>query len=130
MTQDDVDLISSALTRRGEQFSEVLGVCLYGSWARGAARSDSDLDILLVLQGGIERFAIREWLADSALPKIDSLESLSRGKRGRWRVMLRGERELEIVAVKFGEFRGDPINAQLEAGKRWLYARPVLQAIL
>ena len=130
MTQDDVDLISNALVRTSEQFPEVLGVCLYGSWARGTARANSDLDILIILQNGVERFETEKWLSDPALPQVDKLESLSPGKRQRWGVMLKGERELEIVAIELGEFRGDPIRAQLDAGMRWLFVRPPLQDVL
>jgi predicted nucleotidyltransferase len=55
---------ATAVARACQLFGErLLGVVAYGSWARGEAGADSDVDLLVVLDGGVSltRALYREW---------------------------------------------------------------------
>jgi uncharacterized protein len=54
------ELVERAAAAFGE---ELVGVVLFGSWARGEARAGSDVDVLLIVGGGVElrRSAYLDW---------------------------------------------------------------------
>ena len=56
MALDNLSQILTDLRNRlaGELGSQMAGLYLYGSHARGKARSDSDIDILIVVNGGFD----------------------------------------------------------------------------
>lgn len=73
VTRKQNDHIIEILMKSSERLAEVLGdefvgLILFGSWARGKARADSDVDILLVLGsiGGFDaRVSIYSTLAEN-----------------------------------------------------------------
>jgi len=49
---EEVEVVLQRLIARAEQDPDVLGVILFGSWARGDAGPRSDVDVCLVLESG------------------------------------------------------------------------------
>ncbi|MFM9105687.1 MAG: nucleotidyltransferase family protein [Chloroflexota bacterium] len=47
---------------------DILAVALFGSWATGAARPDSDIDLLIVAPDSAGYFAWQDWLSDFGRP--------------------------------------------------------------
>lgn len=58
MQRDRLNIILGELRRRMEGLygDRLLRMILYGSHARGEARQDSDIDVLLVLKGGVSPY--------------------------------------------------------------------------
>jgi len=64
----------AVVTRAAQAFGDALaGVVAFGSWARGEAQADSDLDVLVVVDAGVElrRDLYRAW--DEERPVVDGL---------------------------------------------------------
>ncbi len=105
--QEAVDAVGRAAGLFGE---ELVAVAVFGSWARGEAGPDSDVDLLIVLDGGISlsRDLYRKWDEDlirwegmNVEPHFVRLPSDSRRVSGLWaEVALEGivlfERELRL----------------------------------
>jgi hypothetical protein len=51
-----------------ERQPDIIAVALFGSWATGTARPDSDIDLLIVVHDSAGYFAWQDWLSDFGKP--------------------------------------------------------------
>jgi predicted nucleotidyltransferase len=87
---------------------DVLAVGLVGSWARGAARPDSDVDLVLVVHDAAGYFAFPAWLAGFGSP-TDRLDE-RRGALRAMRVWFADGPEVEFGFVRPAWCEVDPVD--------------------
>ncbi len=63
MTLDEAERLLLAIEAWASERSDVLGLAVVGSWARGTARPDSDLDIMLLVKWPAVYRADLDWLS-------------------------------------------------------------------
>ena len=115
MREEDAERLIAGLQRWAEAESHCRALALAGSWARGTARPDSDLDLIALTSG--PGFAGRsEWLRSlvEALGfSVASVTGETWGVAHSWRVMAKGGVELELTLADVGWAR-----MPLDAGTR------------
>jgi uncharacterized protein len=88
---------------------DIVGALLVGSWARGAARMDSDLDVVVVTES--TRFAESEtWIADAVAAPAELVRTGDWGALIERRVRLASRLEVEFGFVSPSWTRIDPID--------------------
>lgn len=55
MNVGELNAIAQQYIEELQTDSNVLGIILFGSWARGNNRPDSDVDLLVIVQDGFKR---------------------------------------------------------------------------
>jgi len=99
MNSEKLEDILNLLARFAEADPEILAMALCGSWARGTARDDSDIDLSIIVKDKI-RFKDIKWLKTIGFEKInDKLEHYIDKTYGRvWsrHVFLKSGTEIEF----------------------------------
>ena len=70
MKRDKLDEILNLMLEFAKDYSEVLAFGLCGSWARGTAKSDSDIDLSILVKDKL-RFKKTDWIKELELEKIN-----------------------------------------------------------
>jgi uncharacterized protein len=70
-------LLLDAVEKWAGDRPDILAVALIGSWARGVARPDSDIDLLVIAQDTAGYFAWQDWLSDFGKPTDRARESVA-----------------------------------------------------
>ncbi|MFH9554108.1 nucleotidyltransferase domain-containing protein [Streptomyces sp. NPDC017435] len=100
--------VMDRVTRWAANRSDVVGVLLVGSWARGAARPDSDVD-LVVLSTAPARYAEDDgWLRELALGEV--LRVRGWGAVTEWRHVTASGLEIEMGIASSDWARTDPLD--------------------
>src|SRR4051794_39508591 len=97
MTPDELDDILSAFAAWAPGRDDVLAVGLVGSWARGAAREDSDVDVVVVSTDPERRANAADW--PSGLPPFETMRRRRWGMLLECRLALAASTELEVGVV-------------------------------
>jgi Nucleotidyltransferase domain len=61
MTPADVERLNAVIIDWARQMPDITGLAMIGSWARGSARPDSDLDLVLLTDLQSELRRDRDW---------------------------------------------------------------------
>jgi predicted nucleotidyltransferase len=105
----EVERVLAAFAAWAPARADVVAVGLVGSWARGTARMDSDVDVVVVSSGPDERAAAAGWPGQ--------LRAAAEVRRRRWGVLLEtrletaGGLEVEIGVVPVEWTAVDPVDA-------------------
>jgi hypothetical protein len=103
-----IEQLLSQVTAWAHQRPDIRGVALVGSWARGAVRPDSDVD-LVVLTTCPDRYLTQDdWPA--ALGATQILRTQAWGKLTERRLLLPGDLELEVGLVRPAWAATDPVD--------------------
>ena len=70
-------LLLQAVKAWAERQPDIVAVALFGSWAAGTARPDSDIDVLIIAHDAAGYFAWQDWLSDLGKPGDRAQEFLS-----------------------------------------------------
>jgi uncharacterized protein len=113
MTQADADALTDALARwvRSRPDIDALGVA--GSWARGAARPDSDLDLIMLADDPESFRTDQTWLERLPIPEPFRIGTHSAEEYGPvWscRMFLQPDAELELTFGPLGWARTEPVD--------------------
>ncbi|MFF8195501.1 nucleotidyltransferase domain-containing protein [Streptomyces bobili] len=107
--RDEVRAVVERVTGWAAGREDVAGVLLVGSWARGAARADSDVD-LVVLTTEPGRYADDEaWVRQLALGEV--IRNRAWGPVVEWRHLAASGLEVEVDIGPLGWARTDPVDA-------------------
>ena len=104
----EVERVLAAFAAWAPLHADVVAVGLVGSWARGAAREDSDVDVVVVSSAPEERVTAADWPA--------SLRAAPVLRRRRWGVLIETRLgmpdglEVEIGVVPIAWTRTDPLD--------------------
>jgi hypothetical protein len=97
-----------AITRWAEARADVEAVALVGSWARGAARPDSDVDVVILCTDPSAYLSHDSWMADFG--EVDQVVAEDWGAVGAWRVFYQGGLEVEFGFTTAAWARTDPVD--------------------
>ena len=97
-----------AITHWAEARSDVEAVALVGSWARGAARPDSDVDVVILCANPSAYLAYDSWMTDFGT--VDQVAAEDWGAVGAWRVFYQGGLEVEFGFTTAAWARTDPVD--------------------
>ncbi|MFD7135626.1 nucleotidyltransferase domain-containing protein [Streptomyces sp. NPDC059894] len=89
--------------------SDVVGVLLVGSWARGAARPDSDVDLVVLTTRAAGYPDDDAWLRELALGEVVRVEAW--GPVTEWRQVTASGLEVEVNIGSPDWARTDPVDA-------------------
>ncbi|MEU2285108.1 nucleotidyltransferase domain-containing protein [Streptomyces sp. NPDC013178] len=107
--ETEVREVVERVTRWAEKRSDVAGALLVGSYARGAARPDSDVD-LVVLTTQPSRYAEdEEWVRELALGEVVRVQAW--GPVTEWRHVTASGLEVEVGIGPTDWARTDPLDA-------------------
>ncbi|WP_425246300.1 nucleotidyltransferase domain-containing protein [Streptomyces sp. NEAU-NA10] len=107
--ETEVREVVERVTRWAEKRSDVAGALLVGSYARGAARPDSDVD-LVVLTTQPSRYAEdEEWVRELALGEVVRVQGW--GPVTEWRHVTASGLEVEVGIGPTDWARTDPLDA-------------------
>ena len=113
MTRDEAERLQAGLSAWVEEQPSCRALALVGSWARGAARTDSDLD-LCVLTDQLDRWTSDDtWLRDLLVRSDFAPAALGlevHGVARSWRARLISGAELEITFADLG-WASPPLDA-------------------
>jgi hypothetical protein len=115
MTPEVAELLTSTVATWVGSRSDLRGLAVVGSWARGNARPDSDLD-LLILATDLEGYRRdRAWLSDLGLEeagyRLSSQRSVLYGVAMSWHLNLDPAAEIELTFAGLKWAATDPIDA-------------------
>ncbi len=113
MTSDDAKRLIDGFAERAGLEPSWRGMAVVGSWARGAARDDSDLDLLVLTD------CIEDWIVDGAWLRTvvaglgfdctaAALEDYGVAKS--WRAWLAGHGEFELTLAPLSWASIDPVD--------------------
>ena len=105
----DVDELVAGFVQWAEARPDVAGVALVGSHARGAARADSDVDILIVTDDPPAYFAQHGWVATFGAVASVTVEEW--GAVTSLRVRYGNGREVEVGLAPVSWASIDPVGA-------------------
>jgi uncharacterized protein len=91
----EVNAFMSALEQWAAKRDDIVAIAVVGSWARGAARADSDLDILLLTDDQTAYLNREDWIAALA-PEAELLRTGDWGAIAERRFVLRSGLEIEF----------------------------------
>jgi predicted nucleotidyltransferase len=91
----EVDAFIRALEQWAAERDDVIAVALLGSWARGAATSDSDVDIVVLTDNPNAYIEREDWIAPLA-PGAELLRTGDWGAIAERRLVLRSGLEVEV----------------------------------
>jgi hypothetical protein len=115
MKATDADAIVNAVAAWARAHEDIRALALAGSWARGDARPDSDLDLLLLSERANEYRRRSDWLAeiDFAGPgyRVLTSEDASYGVAWSRHVRLLPAAEVELAFAPCSWARTDPVDA-------------------
>jgi hypothetical protein len=97
-----------AITRWAEARPDVEAVALVGSWARGTARPNSDVDVVILCADPSVYLAHDSWMADFGA--IDQVIAEDWGAVGAWRVSFQDGLEVEFGFTTPAWARTDPVD--------------------
>ena len=100
--------VAERVTRWAAQRSDVVGVLLVGSCARGTAGPGSDVDLVL-LTADPSRYADGAWVREPALGEVVRVQAW--GSLTEWRHVTATGLEVELGVVSAGWARTDPVDA-------------------
>ncbi|MFJ4695882.1 nucleotidyltransferase domain-containing protein [Streptomyces sp. NPDC088766] len=107
--RDEVRSVVRRVTGRAAGREDVVGVLLVGSWARGAGRADSDVD-LVVLTAEPGRYVAEDaWGRDLALGEL--IRNRAWGPVTEWRYVTASGLEVEVGIGPADWARTDPVDA-------------------
>jgi len=113
VTEDAVQTLIAGIAAWVSARPDLKALAVVGSWARGTARPDSDLD-LVILATDLQRYrADQTWLGDLTLPKpyrVASWRSADYGTAWSCHVGLAPSAELEITFCNPAWVCTDPID--------------------
>ncbi len=89
--------------------SEVVAVALVGSWARGTARPDSDIDLVLLVESPITLLSDSVWLEELAI-RVERETTEDWGLVQSRRVWTEDELEVEFGVTSVEWARTDPVD--------------------
>ena len=113
MTPDQAKALTDAVARWVEARPDLKALALVGSWARNAARPDSDIDLLVLADDPSVYRAKRDWLAP-ALPqpfRVLSERVVDYGVVWSCHALLAPDAELELGFGPLAWAKTDPIDA-------------------
>jgi hypothetical protein len=115
MTPEVAELLTWTVTKWVDAHSDLRGLAVVGSWARGNARQDSDLD-LLILTTDLEGYRRdRAWLSDLGLEeagyRLTSQRSVQYGVALSWHLNLDPAAEIELTFAGLEWAATNPIDA-------------------
>lgn len=95
-----IDLILSRVVEWAESRSNIMAVALVGSWARGTAREDSDIDLMFLTPDATEYRNEEEWIHEIGwevlASKVDSWEDREYGLVWSRHIYLENKTEVEF----------------------------------
>ncbi|MFF8972554.1 nucleotidyltransferase domain-containing protein [Streptomyces sp. NPDC014995] len=107
--RDEMREVEDRVTRWAAGRRDVVGVLLVGSWARGTARADSDVD-LVVLTTEASRYAADDaWLREPALGEVIRVQAW--GPITEWRHVTASGLEVELNIGSPDWARTEPVDA-------------------
>jgi predicted nucleotidyltransferase len=107
--RDEMREVAERVTRWAASRSDVVGVLLVGSFARGAVRPDSDVDLLVVTTEA-SRYADDDlWLRELALGEVVRVRAW--GPVTKWRQVTASGLEGEVNIGSPDWARTDPVDA-------------------
>lgn len=107
--RDEMREVADRVTRWAAGRMDVVGVLLVGSWARGTARADSDVD-LIVLTTEASRYAADDaWLREPALDEVIRVQAW--GPITEWRHVTASGLEVELNIGSPDWARTEPVDA-------------------
>ena len=115
MKTTDADAILSAVTAWAMKREDIRALALAGSWARGDAREDSDVDLLVLTEQADDYRHRREWLTEIAFAeagcRVLTSEDASYGLVWSRHVRLLPAADVELTFAPCSWARTDPIDA-------------------
>ena len=113
MTPDQARALTDAIARWVEARPDLKSLALVGSWARGAARPDSDIDLLVLANDPSAFRTSRDWLAQVLPPpfRVLSERIVDYGGVFSWHTLVGPEVELELSFGPLAWAATDPIDA-------------------
>jgi predicted nucleotidyltransferase len=114
MTPADAHSLTAAIANWVRTNSDLRALALAGSWSRGTARPDSDLDLLILAVNPNQYQSDQGWLHQIILPepfRILSGESATYGVVWAYHVALEPATELELGFGPLDWASTDPIDA-------------------
>lgn len=107
--QEEVDGVLAVIRRWAAERLDLRAVALVGSWARGAARPDSDVDVVLLTEDQATYLQDVAWLA--AFGATGVVRTRQWGAVTERRVVLASGLELEFGVTGPGWASTDPVDA-------------------
>jgi predicted nucleotidyltransferase len=104
-----VEQLLQRATAWARQRSDIRGLALVGSWARGSARADSDVDLVVLTTAANRYLGDDEWSA--ALGAIGVLGTQAWGRLTERRLLLEGGLEVEVGVTGPAWAATDPVDA-------------------
>ena len=132
MTADSVPAFLAQLRRWAAEQPAVHAVALVGSHARGEARADSDVDLILLVEAPEHHFAERRWVDTFGRPTDQAIEYYGTVRSLRVHYASGLEVEFGFTSVEWAKSPIDPGTQQVIAAGMWvLYERtPLLSPLL
>jgi predicted nucleotidyltransferase len=115
MSPESAEILTSLVTRWVAAQPDLLSLALAGSWARGNARPQSDLDLLIMTTDQERYRQDGEWLSaigfeDAGYP-IVSRTSAQYGVAWSWHLYLEPDAEVELTFARLDWASVDPVDA-------------------
>jgi uncharacterized protein len=104
-------IVAPIVSWAGRQ-SDILGLAVAGSWARGTARSDSDVDLILLVREP-EDFRGQDWLGEIAWRegRVTQWHDANYGVVWSRHLQLSDSREIEFTFCRPSWADADPVDA-------------------